>query len=202
MIDGFLERQTDLGTSGRPSQTDLLAIVGLNDGLAILAIEGKAGETFGKHVHKWRDGSNEKDERLKSLCRILGMSQDVAMPLRYQLLHRSASAILEARRYQAKIAALLVHSFGPDEKGLKDFRAFLQALGFEAPTPGVLAGPVLRDGVSLYAGWVEDRPRKNGTPSAYLDTLRDYAVRQAREFKYVRGWCEQQLAKLKRDAAE
>jgi hypothetical protein len=61
LVDAFVERQVDLRSEGRPSQTDLLAIVSLNDGLAILAVEGKAGESFGKHVHKWRDGSDEKE---------------------------------------------------------------------------------------------------------------------------------------------
>jgi hypothetical protein len=118
LIDAFLERQTDLGSSGRPSQTDLLAIVGLDDGLAILAVEGKAGESFGKYVHKWRDGSDEKEERLKGLCKILGLSPKMAMPLRYQLLHRAASAVLEARRYKAKTAAL---QFQRRQKGIWGF---------------------------------------------------------------------------------
>src|SRR5688572_7437764 len=53
LIDGFLERQTDLGSLGHHSQTDLLVIAGLNQGLAVLAIEGKAGEPFGEYVHEW-----------------------------------------------------------------------------------------------------------------------------------------------------
>lgn len=160
LVDAFLERKVDLKTEGRPSQTDLLAVISLNDGLAILAVEGKAGESFGKYVHEWRDGSDGKGARLDGLCKILGLSPEAAMPLRYQLLHRAASAILEAQRYRAKTAALLVHSFSDDKKGFADFSAFLQALGFEAPAPGVLAGPVLRDGVLLYAGWVQDEAPK------------------------------------------
>jgi hypothetical protein len=83
------------------------------------------------------------------------------MPLRYQLLHRTASAILEAQRYRTNIAALLVHSFAKDHEGFADFSAFLQAVGFDAPTYGVLVGPVVRGGVSVYAGWVEDKPQNS-----------------------------------------
>jgi Domain of unknown function (DUF6946) len=60
LVDAFMERQVDLGSEGRPSQTDLLAVVGLDEGLAIVAVEGKAGEPFGKFVHEWL-----KDWRLK-----------------------------------------------------------------------------------------------------------------------------------------
>jgi hypothetical protein len=49
LIDAFMEREVDLGSKGRPSQTDLLAIAGISDErLAIVAVEGKAGETFGE----------------------------------------------------------------------------------------------------------------------------------------------------------
>jgi uncharacterized protein DUF6946 len=187
-VDGFMERQVDLGTEGRPSQTDLLAIISVKDGLAILAVEGKAGESFGKYVQKWRDGSNGKDERLEGLCKILGLSPETANPLRYQLLHRAASAVLEARRYKTNKAVLLVHSFSDDKKGFADFSDFLQALGIEPPAPGVLAGPVLRDGVLFYAGWVQDSP-KDQSPGAYLDHLRNYAAKIAKDCKRIRAWC-------------
>jgi hypothetical protein len=196
LIDGFLERQTDLGSSGRHSQTDLLAIVGVDDGLAILAVEGKAGESFGKYVEDWLDGTDEKEERLRGLCSILGLDRDVALRLRYQLLHRSASAILEAKRYRTSVAALLVHSFSNDTKGFADFGAFLQALRLETPTRGALVGPVERKGVSLYAGWVQDELERDGS-STYLDRLRDYAVQRIEECKKFRAWCDERSSKLK-----
>jgi uncharacterized protein DUF6946 len=195
LIDGFFERQTDLGSSGRPSQTDLLAVVGLDDGLAILAVEAKAGESFGKYVRDWRDGSEGKEARLKSLCTILDLSLDAALPLRYQLMHRAASAILEAKRYRTKTAALLVHSFSDDQKGFEDFCAFMQVLGFGTATSGVLVGPVARDEVSLYAGWVQDDARKCESPGAYLHTLRSYAAKNEKECRRVRSWCDEQLSK-------
>jgi hypothetical protein len=195
LIDAFLERQVDLGSDGRPSQTDLLVVAGLRpDQLAILAVEGKAGESFSQHVHAWRDGSEKKEKRLESLCELLGLSPDRAMPLRYQLLHRMASAILEAQRYRTNIAALLVHSFAKDHEGFADFSAFLQAVGFGAPTYGVLVGPVVRGGVSVYAGWVEDKPQNSPT-SAYLDDLRAYTTRIAEDCDRVLAWCDERQSK-------
>jgi Domain of unknown function (DUF6946) len=196
LVDAFFERQVDLGSEGRPSQTDLLAIIGLGKRrLAAVAVEAKAGESFDKLVHQWHDGSDGKEARLNGLRKILGLSREAAMPLRCQLLHRTASAILEARRYRTDIAVLLVHSFSDDEKGFADFSAFLQALGFETPAPGVLAGPIVRDGVALYAGWIQDKAPKDESPGAYLDKLRSYAAKIEKECKRVRAWCDEQQSK-------
>jgi hypothetical protein len=196
LVDAFLERKVDLESDGRPSQTDLLAVIGIGQDLAIVAVEGKAGEPFGKRVEEWLNGSTKKETRLKGLCKMLGLSRDAALPLRYQLLHRSASAILEARRYRTPVALLLVHSFNTDKKGFADFAAFLKALGFNEPTPDTLTGPVRLGGVALYAGWVQDEAPKSEKPSAYLDALDGYAAKLGKESKRIRAWCNKRRAKL------
>jgi hypothetical protein len=190
LVDAFLERQVDLGTAGRPSQTDLLAVVGLDQGIAIVAVEGKAGESFGEPANKWLDGSASKKTRLDKLCTTLGLPSDKARLLRYQLLHRSASAIYEAKRYRTDIAAILIHSFDDARNGFSDFSAFLQTLGAKPVRPGTLEGPFSCDGVSLYAGWVQDEAPKGTTPSAYLDDLRNYASRLSQWCDRVRAWCD------------
>ncbi len=207
LIDAFLERQTDLGSAGRHSQTDLLAVVSLDKGLGIVAVEGKAGEPFGKYVREWLEGEGSKggdpneskasnrELRLRRLCETLHLSSEAASPLRYQLLHRAASAIYEAKRYRTDNAVLLIHSFSDDKKGFADFSTFLQTLGFEAPAPGVLAGPIRRDGVSLYAGWAQDEAPPDESPGAYLASLRNYAARMAKDCKRIRTWCDEQQAK-------
>ena len=45
-VDGFFEKLTELDTSVRPSQTDLLVITSLASELAIIAVEGKVEESF------------------------------------------------------------------------------------------------------------------------------------------------------------
>jgi len=190
LIDGFLERQVDLGSAGRPSQTDLLAVIGLEKRIAIVAIEGKAGEPFGDLVSHWLDGSDTKSKRLASLCRTLGLSVEQALPLRYQLLHRAASAIYEAKRYRTDLAGMLVHNFTAEREGYLDFCAFAQALGVKEPRSGLLGGPFVGDGVSVYLGWVDDRAPVDVAPFAYLNDLRDYASRLSKWCDRVRTWCE------------
>lgn len=115
---------------GFPSQTDLWALLRGPHGLISLAVEGKAGEPFGEIVQKWLgepEGENRK-ARLTALCDTLNITIEEAKPLRYQLLHRAVSAILEANRFTASTAILLVQSFSGAE-GLKDFKNFATCLG-------------------------------------------------------------------------
>jgi hypothetical protein len=103
-VDAYLERCTELGDGSTPSQTDVLAILRLPDEIAIMAVEGKVDESFGPLVSDWlREAApaSKKPARLKRLAETLGIDVSVCETLRYQLLHRTASAIYEARRYHA-----------------------------------------------------------------------------------------------------
>jgi Domain of unknown function (DUF6946) len=63
-------------------------------GLVSIAVEGKAGEPFGPPISEWlRDDSVGKRVRLDALCKVLGLVSEADSLLRYQLLHRSASAM-------------------------------------------------------------------------------------------------------------
>jgi hypothetical protein len=202
LIDAFLERQVDLGTSGRHSQTDLLAIVGLEERIAVLAVEAKAGESFGEYVCEWLDGSENKNARLRRLCATLGISVEAAAPLRYQLLHRAASAVYEAKRYRSELAIMLVQSFADGEGGFADFSEFLRAVGVKDDVErNVLVGPIGCEGLSLYAGCLDDKIPDAASPLSYLDDLRRYADRLSHWCARVRGWCDERASVLKHTAA-
>mgnify|MGYP006873846523 FL=1 len=191
LIDAFLERQIDLGTAGRPSQTDLLAILGLKGQIAILAVEAKAGEPFGDRVAKWNDGSEGKKARLSALCQTLEIPEGQADSLRYQLLHRTASAIYEARRYRSKLAVMLVQSFAKDDESFADFAAFARAMGEAGDVkPAALSGPFNCEDVSLYIGWVDDHDTVDHDQSRCLQQLRNYAERLSAYCSRLRDWCD------------
>jgi hypothetical protein len=159
LIDGFLERCTELGDGLRPSQSDVLAILALNDELAVMAVEGKVTESFGELVSVWWTGASNtsgKPLRLEMLKKTLGLADVDVGGVRYQLLHRTASAIYEAQRYRSKVAAMMVHSFDPDSSGLSDFTLFAEQMGLPDAGAGRLVGPVARDGVELHLGWAAD----------------------------------------------
>ena len=47
LIEGFFEREVDLGDGRRPSQTDLLALLRVADTLVVMSVEAKVDEPFG-----------------------------------------------------------------------------------------------------------------------------------------------------------
>jgi hypothetical protein len=155
LIEGFFEREVDLRSRGRPSQTDLLAFMHTAAGYAVLAVEGKAEEPFGQLVREWNDGSPGKVRRLTVLCDVLGLDPASVGSLRYQLFHRAASAIFEAERYRCGHALLLVHSFSGRRTSFADFAAFAEALGCPVQV-GQVSTPKSCNGVALRLAWVAD----------------------------------------------
>ncbi len=148
------EYQVALPGGGRPSQNDLFALGRAADGqLAVLMVEGKAAEPFGETLATWLEhASPGKLARLEFLCHTLGLSNPPPGALRYQLLHRTASAILEAQRFNAAYALMIVHSFSPQQAWLADYQAFLALFGVTAGA-GTLAGLPAPGRVQAYAGW-------------------------------------------------
>lgn len=155
MIDAFVERCTSL-EDGRPShsQSDLLAVMGLGDGLGILSIEAKVDEGFDRTVAEWLAKSSAgKVERLSKLCGLFGLVPNNIGGLRYQLFHRTASAIIEAKRYRASKAAMIVQSWSPLNDGFDDYIAFFEALGIAISEAGRLSDAIIVDGVSFRTAW-------------------------------------------------
>lgn len=161
LIDAFAERCTNL-EDGRPShsQSDMLAVLGLDSGLGILSIEAKVDEGFDKLVDEWRgDGSAGKQVRLGKLCRLFGVNESEVGALRYQLFHRSASAVIEAKRYRAKDAVMIVQSWSSKLDGFADFSAFLEAIGLAPTRVGELSEPMVVDNVALRFGWSDEHTK-------------------------------------------
>jgi hypothetical protein len=76
----------------------------------------------------------------------------------YQLLHRTASAMIEARRFNARNAVRLVHSFSPAGSWFAEYARFL-ALFTVAAHKDTLHYLNTVDGIELFAGWVSGDPR-------------------------------------------
>jgi len=133
----------------------LLALVQLADGYGVIAVEGKAREPFGQLVSEWNDGPG-KQTRLDGLCEQLGLDSSGVGVIRYQLLHRTVSALLEARRYGAREALMLVHSFDATDSSLDDYQAFAGALGLTNAETNAITSPTVRGDVTLRLGWVKE----------------------------------------------
>jgi hypothetical protein len=178
------EHQVPLPGGPTASQTDLFVLARSPSGeLVTIAVEGKAAEPFGDGtVREWRaDGSAGKATRLRHLLGILGLEDDERVAeVRYQLLHRTASAVTEARRFGARHAVMLVQSFSPEDLWLEDFKTFMKL--YVAPTPkGAVARVSELDGVLLHLGWVSDTPYPKADPAPPLSPRFDRALAMARD---------------------
>lgn len=146
------EIKTPLPGGSRPTQTDLWALARCDSGLISVAIEGKAAESFGPTLGEWQTDGKGKQERLAFLLKTLGLPGPLAPSIRYQLQHRTAAAVLEAQRFTAPHAVMLVQAFGPFGDSFADFTAFAALFGASV-SPGDLVAVGHRGGVSLHLGW-------------------------------------------------
>ena len=92
------------------------------------------------------------------LCEQLAIDVAQTGRLRYQLLHRTVSALREARRYGAGHAMMLVHSFDRSDASLGDYQAFASAIGVMGAEADAVTSAVDLGGVSLRLAWVRDTP--------------------------------------------
>jgi len=169
------EHKVPLPGGQRATQTDLFALGKSGDDLVSIAVEGKVAESFGERVEDWlerRAADEEKkgrtrapsagaQERLTYLCGLLGLPEEDVSDLRYQLLHRTASALIEARRFSARNALMLVHSFSQTDPpvGFDDFETFARRLNCEDAATGTVVFVGERAGISLYLGWATGEAR-------------------------------------------
>ncbi len=72
-----------------------MVIAGLHNELATIAVEGKVKESFADLDADW-NVTPGKQRRLDGLCETLALDVSGVGGIRYQLLHRTASAIYES----------------------------------------------------------------------------------------------------------
>lgn len=127
------EHKVPLPGGVRASQNDVWVLGETSSGLVSIAVEGKVSEPFGPTVGEWFENKSAgKETRLKFLCSELGFEYPPPLNARYQLMHRTVSAILEAKRFRTKEAAMVVHSFSKTNEWLEDYQYFLSLFGLEA----------------------------------------------------------------------
>lgn len=154
----FPEHKVPLPGGSVGSQSDVWCLAAHSSGLVSIAVEGKKDESFGPTLAEWqRTTTSGRKTRLAYLVELLGLTPPLPQDLRYQFLHRTASAIIEAKRFHATIAVLVVQSFSDTKTGFADFEHFLRLMGVtDSITPDTMISLGVRDGVNLYAVWVQN----------------------------------------------
>ncbi len=156
LLLAFPEYKVILPGGARPSQNDVFILARGNNQLISIMVEGKVSEPFGNTIAEWRENNSEgKNIRLKFLLEELGLEEDMQIStIRYQLLHRTASAIIEAKRFKAENALMLVHSFSRSDKWFDDYNRFLTLFGVTAEIDSLVFAKNI-NGIDLYFGWVK-----------------------------------------------
>ena len=92
------------GSSRGESQNDVFALARAGERTFAIMVEGKVREPFGETLHDWlRNASRGKRERLAFISNLLGLTLPLPDHIYYQLLHRTASAVIAARRFKRTV---------------------------------------------------------------------------------------------------
>ncbi|MGG1396898.1 hypothetical protein ABE288_03475 [Bacillus salipaludis] len=155
VLFGFPEYKVPLPGGNSRSQNDLYVLAKADNELLPIMVEGKVSEPFGETVEIWlsKNPSEGKRKRLEFLLNLLGLHEDCVHNIRYQLLHRAASAVLEARNLNTHHSLMLVHSFSETGKWYEDYANFVRLFHLSPKRDGIV-GPVELNEVNLYFGWV------------------------------------------------
>jgi hypothetical protein len=143
----------------RASQNDIFVLARSASGPVSIMVEGKVSESFGPTLHEWIDqASLGKKKRLRFLMWSLGLGSQPQGAIRYQLLHRAASAIITGEQYRAAAAVLVVHSFSEAHRkepaGWPDYQAFAGLFGVGA-VQGMVQPLGRRSRIPLFGAWVD-----------------------------------------------
>lgn len=159
MLAAFPEYKVPLPGGKRASQSDIFILAKGDGQLIAITVEGKVDEPFGELISEWKiKDMGGKEERLNFLCDQLMLNTEVVDNIHYQLLHRTASAVIEAKKFNAPIALVLVHIFEKTkEKYDESFQAYCRFLGLfgKQGMENTVVSLKTLDSVDLYAGWVK-----------------------------------------------
>ena len=156
------ELVTPVEGQGNHPHNDVFVLAKASDGnLLSITVEGKVDETFGsQNLGDWKRAGNQHNRRIRLdfLLGKLGLSTDPPDDVPYQLIQRAACAVIEAERYNAAYAAMIVHSFSQTDKNYDAFRRFMNIFGADV-SPGQLAKITKVGNIRVFSGWARGHER-------------------------------------------
>jgi hypothetical protein len=156
LLFAFPEYKVPLPGGERSSQNDIYVIAKGDGNLISIMVEGKVEESFDKTISEWNNEASlnsGKPERLRYLLNKLSLTNNQVQKIRYQLLHRAVSAIIEAEKLGTKNALILIHSFSKSDNHFTDFDQFVKLFGLSAVKNSIV-GPYQTNGINVFFGWV------------------------------------------------
>lgn len=157
------EKITSVAGTGEPPHNDVFVLAKAADGqLVSIAVEGKVDEPFGngnQTVVSWKNAGNAANRRIRldQFLDRIQLDEHQADPLAYQLVQRTASAVIEAETFNARYAIMIVHSFSATHANFSAFEALASAYGV-AIQSGQLAEVSRYRDIRLFIGWAQGDP--------------------------------------------
>jgi hypothetical protein len=158
LLFAIAEHRVPLAGVGHDSQCDVWAVLNTNAGAVSLSVEAKARESFG-------NGNETLSEWLKTKPKnrairwnyirehLPSNGKDGYLAVPYQLLHRCAAAIIEAKRLRLQHAAFVVQAFDPRAESFGEFSRMCNELGVTAERGRMQFAKV--GDVHLGIGWAD-----------------------------------------------
>jgi hypothetical protein len=158
LLAAIPEWETVLESGVTTSKTDVLALCRNGLGLCVVAVEAKVNEDFGPLIKEKRDeASSGQSVRLEYLQSLFGLTS-LPDSIRYQLLHRTASAVLTGRLFHARTAVMLVQSFGNKTNLRADFDNFRECLHAQRLRENIYS-ITAKESPKLFLAWCQGDPK-------------------------------------------
>jgi hypothetical protein len=142
LVFAVAEHKVPLAGRGGDSQCDVWAFLSTTAGAVSLAVEAKADEPFGQDneaLAAWlvadrsEQPTRNRQGRWDYVRKYLPEpTVDGYSPVPYQLLHRCAAAVIEAKRLQLPNAAFIVQAFEAPAESFEAFSRLCRAVGVKA----------------------------------------------------------------------
>jgi hypothetical protein len=163
LIFGVAEHQVDLPGGKHASQCDVWALTNSTAGQLSLSVEAKANEPFGKgneSLSQWlisKDSEKSKENREERWAFIRKhlpeTDNNLYSEVSYQILHRCAAAVIEAKRLGLNHAVFLVQAFDSPQSSFEEYSKFCVALNAKSERGKLVITKV--DRIDLGVGWVD-----------------------------------------------
>jgi hypothetical protein len=157
------EHKVQLVGKSADSQCDVWALLNTAAGGLSLSVEAKANETFGQGNESLQDwliaGGSERSRRNRKSrwehisAHLPCLAQGAYSLVPYQLLHRCAAAVIEAKRFRLSSAAFIVQAFWAPDESLEAFGRLCQVMSVIVKRGQMQVTSV--DGIRLGVGWVD-----------------------------------------------
>ncbi len=151
------ERITPIGGRGGSCRNDVFVLAKAGDkALVSITFEGKVDESFGDPLGYWKSIGNQQNRRsrLDFLLKKLGLGADPPDTIFYQLIQRTAAAIVEAELFNANYAVMIVHSFSAGQSHFSAFQEFARLFKKDVAV-GQLVEIAQINEIRLFVGWAQ-----------------------------------------------